>query len=222
MGIFETFSGVAAPLLRPNIDTDAIIPSREMKLVSKVGLGEGLFASWRYTLPGGREANNNFVLNLPEYQHCSVILAGNNFGCGSSREHAVWALAEYGIKCIVAPSFGSIFFNNCIANGLLPVELPEQEIERIAAWVEQNPQQHRVTVNLENQTLQWDQQQAQFDIDENAKKMLLQGLDPIDLTLSMNSEIDRFEQADRLARPWIYLPKKVKEPKRNPETAGIS
>lgn len=205
MQAFTNHSGIAAPLLQPNIDTDAIIPSREMKLVSKQGLGEGLFASWRYSLPGGREPNKAFILNKPDYQACSIILAGSNFGCGSSREHAVWALAEFGIRCVVAPSFGSIFFNNCIANGLLPIVLAESTIEKIAKWVCIAPQRNVIIVDLIKQKLLWANHSESFAIDSSAKEMLSKGLDRIDVTLNRAKDIDQFEQLDRQRRPWVYL-----------------
>ncbi len=205
MKAFNQHRGIAAAMLRPNIDTDAIIPSREMKRVSKTGLGEGLFAAWRYTLPGGRERNSSFILNQAGYQGCSILLGGDNFGCGSSREHAVWALAEFGIRCLIAPSFGSIFFNNCIANGLLPIVLPEARIASIAVWVNRAPQQHQLEIDLASQTLYWDDNSDAFNIDANAKNMLLNGLDQIDLTLRHRDAIDRFEASDRQLRPWAYL-----------------
>ncbi|WP_372865440.1 3-isopropylmalate dehydratase small subunit [Spongiibacter sp.] len=205
MKAFVQHRGIAAAMLRPNIDTDAIIPSREMKRVSKQGLGEGLFAAWRYTLPGGRELNSDFILNQADYRDCSILLGGSNFGCGSSREHAVWALAEYGIRCVVAPSFGSIFYNNCIANGLLPLTLNEARIADIAQWVSSAPQRHQLEIDLAAQTLLWNQQCEPFDIDDSAKNMLLNGLDRIDLTLRHRDAIDHFEAADRERRPWAYL-----------------
>jgi 3-isopropylmalate/(R)-2-methylmalate dehydratase small subunit len=208
MQAFTQHCGIAAPMLRPNIDTDAIIPSREMKLVSKKGLGEGLFASWRYTLPGGRETNANFVLNQSAYLGCSILLAGSNFGCGSSREHAVWALTEYGIRAIIAPSFGSIFFNNCIANGLLPVVLAEDTISAIAHWVEKNPQRNQVNIQLSDNTLIWAGQCLDFALDADAREMLLNGLDRIDITLTRTAAINQFERADRQRRPWAYLPRR--------------
>jgi len=208
MQAFTQHCGIAAPLLRPNIDTDAIIPSREMKLVSKHGLGEGLFASWRYTLPGGREPNTGFLLNQAAYKNCTIILAGSNFGCGSSREHAVWALAEYGIRAMIAPSFGSIFFNNCIANGLLPIVLDENTINAIAQWVEQNPQRNQLNIKLSDNSLTWADQRIEFSLDADAREMLLSGLDRIDITLTRTGAIDQFECADRQRRPWAYLPQR--------------
>ena len=134
---FQVHQGVAAPLLRINIDTDAIIPSREMKRVSKHGLGDGLFAAWRYTLPGGREPNPDFILNQSPFDQASILLAGTNFGCGSSREHAVWALVEYGIRAIIAPSFGSIFYNNCmnLLIGLTDGESHVQHVRKILSMI---------------------------------------------------------------------------------------
>ncbi|GAA4098543.1 3-isopropylmalate dehydratase small subunit [Zhongshania borealis] len=202
---FIQHRGIAAPLLRPNIDTDAIIPSREMKLVSKKGLGEGLFASWRYTLPGGREPNDSFLLNQAAYQGCTILLAGSNFGCGSSREHAVWALAEYGIRAMIAPSYGSIFFNNCIANGLLPIVLPEETISAIAQWVEQDPQHNQINIKLSDNSLIWADQRLEFSLNSDARAMLLGGLDRIDITLTRTATIDQFENRDRTLRPWAYL-----------------
>jgi 3-isopropylmalate/(R)-2-methylmalate dehydratase small subunit len=202
---FTVHSGVAAPLLRDNIDTDAIIPSREMKRVSKAGLGEGLFAGWRYTQPGGREPNLEFVLNTPEYSGSSILLGGHNFGCGSSREHAVWALHEYGIRAVLAPSFGSIFFSNCVRNGILPVTLPQEQISAIADWVAQDPQNNQPTIDLNQKRLSWGQETSGFELDEGHQTMLLQGLDGIDLTLQRLDDIEEFERNDRISRPWIYL-----------------
>jgi 3-isopropylmalate/(R)-2-methylmalate dehydratase small subunit len=136
--------GVAVPLLLANVDTDAIIPSREMKTVSRQGLGQALFAAWRYHYDGVQRlaVNEEFVLNQPAYAAATVLLAGPNFGCGSSREHAVWAIADYGFRVLIAPSFGAIFQGNCIRNGLLPVELPPEQVQALAAWVSAAPPQH--------------------------------------------------------------------------------
>src|SRR5450631_3947374 len=132
---FTTLTAIAAPLLRINIDTDAIIPSREMKKVSKVGLADGLFAGWRYRTPGSREENPDFVLNREPYRRARILLSGMNFGCGSSREHAVWALHEWGIRSIIAPSFGAIFHGNCVRNGILPVVLDNALVEQLAKQI---------------------------------------------------------------------------------------
>ncbi len=205
MDKFDKLTAVAAPLLRDNIDTDIIIPSREMKSVSKTGLSAGLFAGWRYTAIGGREPNPDFVLNRPAYAGTRIILGGSNFGCGSSREHAVWALHEYGIRAVIAPTFSPIFFGNCIRNGIVPVRLPAETVASIAAWVEQDPAKHRVTVDLEAQTVTAGGAQHRFELDDEPRAMLLEGLDAIDLTLKQRPAIEAFRARDRAMRPWIYL-----------------
>lgn len=191
--MFENITSRAAPLLRANIDTDAIIPSREMKMVSKTGLSAGLFAGWRYL--EGRTENPDFVLNKPEYKEVQILLAGENFGCGSSREHAVWALKEYGFLVIVAPSYGEIFYGNCLQNGVLPITLPLKDIQALA----ENGQ--GITVNLRDQTIG----DFEFEINDQHKIMLLQGLDAIDLSLKLMPEINAFEKLDELRRPWAAL-----------------
>jgi 3-isopropylmalate/(R)-2-methylmalate dehydratase small subunit len=210
---FRTHTGVVAPLLRPNIDTDAIIPSREMKKVSREGLGEGLFAGWRY-LPakdGGprREPDPDFVLNQPAYVGASILVGGRNFGCGSSREHAVWALAEYGFRVVIAPSFGAIFERNCVNNGLLPVSLEERKIEHLLAACAPDPAGRPLIVDLVSQFLRVDgpekpRFEAPFEIPELQRKMLLDGLDPIDLSLLETASIEAWEAGDRKRRPWVY------------------
>ncbi len=202
---FTVHRGVAAPLLRVNVDTDAIIPSREMKLVSKHGLGEGLFAGWRYTAPGGREPEPQFVLNRPEYSGASILLSGRNFGCGSSREHAVWALAEYGIRAIVAPSFGVIFQGNCERNGILPVVLEDAAVQALAAEVAPDPQRCQVEIDLQQQrVLSPAGHSYGFDIASSSRQMLLQGLDQIGSTLQRLDEIEAFERELRQRRPWLF------------------
>ena len=190
---FENFTSFAVPLLRSNIDTDAIIPSREMKRVSKKGLGEGLFAAWRYSK--GRAPNPEFIINDPKYKGAKILLAGENFGCGSSREHAVWALAEYGFLAIVAPSFGGIFYDNCIQNGILPIRLSLEKIETLAKI------NIKLSVDLDKQHIE----NFAFDLSPQHKHMLSQGLDAIDLSLQLMPEIEKFEQADKHIRPWVYL-----------------
>jgi len=202
---FTSISSVAAPLMRINVDTDAIIPSREMKRVSKEGLAEGLFAGWRYQQAGSREPNPDFVLNQPPYDHAKILVTGRNFGCGSSREHAVWALKEWGIRAIIAPSFGSIFQLNCIRNGVLPVMLDEKAVGDIAASLLTDPMVNRITVDLRNKHISMKGRHWKFDIPDKDRQMLLEGLDPIALTLKDESAIAAFEQADRLKRPWAYL-----------------
>ena len=204
MDEFVRHEGLAAPLLRDNIDTDAIIPSREMKRVSKHGLGEGLFAGWRYLSQERREPDPDFVLNQPDYRGASILLGGANFGCGSSREHAVWALREYGIRAIVAPGFGTIFAGNCVRNGLLPLVLPAEVIAAIAAWVSAAPGQNRVLIDLQAQQLEAVGQTYSFELDAGARGMLLQGLDAIALTQTRGEIIEQFHRRRQKLRPWLY------------------
>jgi len=193
---FTSLTSVAVPLLRDNIDTDAIIPSREMKSTGKTGLAGGLFAGWRY-LDAARTPNPDFVLNQPRFQAGALLLAGSNFGCGSSREHAVWALAEYGIRCIIAQSFAPIFASNCVRNGIVPVVLPGDIIAMLAGKT--------LSVDLAAQSVRCDGQSWSFDIAAGDKAMLLQGLDAIDLTLKHQDAIAAFHRHDRVKRPWVYL-----------------
>jgi 3-isopropylmalate/(R)-2-methylmalate dehydratase small subunit len=200
---FTTLTAVAAPLVRDNIDTDTIIPSREIKSVRKTGLADGLFAGWRYLDAAARVPDPDFILNDPACASAEILLAGANFGCGSSREHAVWALAEYGIRAILSPSFAPIFFDNCINNGVLPATLPETAIRTIAATLGAAAQ--RLTVDLQCCSVSGTFGQAPFTIDENARARLLEGLDAIDVTLRSVAAIDAFRLADRQRRPWAYL-----------------
>ena len=190
---FTALTGIAAPLLRDNIDTDTIIPSREMKSTGKTGLAQGLFAPWRYSDVAARTPDPQFVLNRPEFASAPILLAGANFGCGSSREHAVWALAEWGIRCIIATSFAPIFRGNCVRNGLLPVTLPAETIAALAG--------KSVTIDLPAQSAG----EHSFTIDGEAKAMLLEGLDAIDLTLKHRDAITAWQASDRMGRPWVYL-----------------
>ena len=204
---FTVHVGIAAPLLADNVDTDQIIPSREMKAVSKEGLGEGLFAGQRYLKPHSRIPNPDFVLNAPEFSNTTILLSGANFGCGSSREHAVWALKEFGIRCIIAESFGEIFHGNCARNGILPISLTNSEIASCVESILVDPQKNRLTIDLESQTITTVDEvspQCNFDVDPYQKRLLLGGLDPVGLTLTRLSEIDAFQEKDRKARPWIY------------------
>ncbi|WAC22731.1 3-isopropylmalate dehydratase small subunit [Blastomonas sp. SL216] len=193
---FTTLSAIAAPLLRDNVDTDAIIPSREMKSTGKTGLAGGLFAGWRY-LDAERTPNPEFVLNQPEFADARILASGVNFGCGSSREHAVWALAEYGVRCIIAESFAPIFHGNCIRNGIAPVVLEHQAIAALAG--------REVQVDLAAQTVRSGKSHWTFAIDAEAKAMLLEGLDAIDLSLKHRDAIADFRARDRQQRPWVYL-----------------
>ncbi|WP_165321599.1 3-isopropylmalate dehydratase small subunit [Rhizorhabdus phycosphaerae] len=193
---FTTLSSIAVPLLRDNVDTDAIIPSREMKSTGRTGLAEGLFAPWRYTDVAARVPDPAFPLSRPEAQDAQLLLGGANFGCGSSREHAVWALAEYGIRCIIAESFAPIFRANCIRNGILPIGLERALVDSLA-W-------QRVEVDLTAQTVTAGNRTTAFAIEEEPRQMLLEALDAISLTLKSFPEIDAWTAADRARRPWIY------------------
>jgi len=193
---FTTLTSIALPLIRDNIDTDAIIPSREMKSVGKTGLADGLFAGWRYTAIGSREPDPSFILNDPRYAGAQILLAGANVGCGSSREHAAWALAEYGFRAIVAASFNPIFRGNCVRNGIAPVEIDAMLIDADGL----------ITIDLPQQTLtSASGRSIAFAIDAEAKAMLIGGLDAIDMTLTRAAEITRFREADRNRRSWAYL-----------------
>ncbi len=188
---FNTLTSIVAPIMRDNVDTDTIIPSREMTSTGRTGLADGLFAPWRYGK--GRVPDPGFVLNIPAFAHAQILASGTNFGCGSSREHAVWALAEWGIRAIVAESFAPIFANNCIRNGVLPIVLDQEAIARLAA--------REVTIDLPPQTIDG----QHFAIDAEAKSMLIEGLDAIDLTLKQAPAIAAWTARDRSARPWVYL-----------------
>ncbi|AUX69104.1 3-isopropylmalate dehydratase small subunit [Porphyrobacter sp. HT-58-2] len=192
----STITSPGVPLLRDNIDTDTIIPSREMKTTGRTGLAEGLFAPWRYTDAAARVRDPAFVLNQRDAIGTRLLLAGANFGCGSSREHAVWALAEFGIEAIIAPSFAPIFKGNCIRNGLLPIELPEAVV-RALVW-------QMVRIDLPTQTVSAGDDSWSFAIDPEAKAMLAEGLDAIDLTLKQKPAILAWLAADRKLRPWAY------------------
>jgi len=203
---FDRLTAIALPLVRDNIDTDAIIPSREMTSVSKKGLAGGLFAGWRYLEIGGRDPDLAFVMNDPLYAAARILLGGRNFGCGSSREHAAWALAEYGFRAIVAPSFNPIFRGNCIRNGIVPVELDGAAVAEIAARVATDPAANPVTVDLLAGTVSLpDMGPKSFVLEAESREMLIEGLDAIELTRKRQGEIDAFREKDAAARPWIYL-----------------
>lgn len=194
---FTTLVGVAAPMIEDNIDTDIIIPSREMKSTGKTGLRDGLFAGRRYV--EGRVPDPAFVLNQPDYAEAVMLLSGDNFGCGSSREHAVWALVEWGIRCVVAPSFSPIFAGNAVRGGLLPLVLERDAVQALAGVA------GALEVDLAAQRIAGGGLDYGFEIDGEAKAMLLGGLDAIDLTLGQAAAISAFQTADRVARPWVYL-----------------
>ena len=203
---FTTLTSVAAPIMRANVDTDAIIPSREMKGVTKEGLSVGMFANWRYTDVDARVENPDFILNQAPYRDTEILLAGENFGCGSSREHAVWALKEWGIRCVIAPSFGTIFYGNCVRNGILPVVLPEETVKAFAAAMEDSNGGATLQIDLPAQQVTGpDGNQHAFDIALADKEMLVEGLDPIGLTLKRDANIIAFQGRDKSERPWVYL-----------------
>lgn len=194
---FTTLHGIAAPLPRDNVDTDAIIPSRESTSVSRHGYGERLFANWRYQ-PGTRVEQPGFVLNQPRFRRATILVGGHNFGCGSSREAAVWSLLQFGIRCVIAKGFGEIFRKNCIANGLLPVVLEAGAVDALAE--DGGPME----VDLVSQRVSSARGAWSFGIDALDRAMLLEGLDAVELTLKSAAAIAAFQAADRSTRPWIY------------------
>jgi 3-isopropylmalate/(R)-2-methylmalate dehydratase small subunit len=205
----RTLEGVAAPLIRDGrladgVDTDIIIPSREMRSTGRTGLADGLFAPWRYTDAATRTPDPGFVLNQSAHAGAEILVAGANFGAGSSREHAVWALAEFGIRAILAESFSPIFANNALRNGLLPVALPRPVLEALSAWVAADPQANRPGIDLEAQMLRWADCSEPFAIHPEARAMLLAGADALDLTLAELPTIRAWQAADREVRPWVY------------------
>jgi len=194
---FVTLTSIAAPLLRDNVDTDAIIPSREMRSTGRTGLADGLFAPWRYRDVDARAPDPEFVLNRGQFAAAQILLGGANFGCGSSREHAVWALAEWGIRCVIAEDFAPIFRNNCIRNGVLPIELPHGEVASLSG--------RTITVHLPAQIIRDGVRTLVFAIGAEAKAMLVEGLDAIDHTHKQRSDYEAWLATDRVVRPWVYL-----------------
>ena len=211
MEAFTKLNGLVAPLDRSNVDTDAIIPKQFLKSIKRTGFGPNLFDEWRYLdygEPGkdcsGRPLNADFVLNQPRYQGAQILLARENFGCGSSREHAPWALLDYGFQAVVAPSFADIFANNCSKNGILPVVLDVDVVERLFGEVAATPG-YRLDVDLEKQQVTTPGGETfRFEIDEFQKQCLLQGLDEISLTLQHADEIKAFEDRRREEEPWLF------------------
>ena len=201
MDKFTTLTAVAAPMPLVNIDTDMIIPKQFLKTIHRSGLGKNLFDEMRFDREGNEIAD--FVLNQPAYRSAEIIVAGDNFGCGSSREHAPWALLDYGIRCVISTSFADIFFNNCFKNGILPVVLPEDAVKALMEDA-QNGANARLTVDLEAQTVTApDGTEYHFDINPTQKHNLLNGLDDIGQTLERGAAIDAFETAAQQARPWV-------------------
>ena len=201
MDKFTTITGVAAPMPMVNIDTDMIIPKQFLKTIKRSGLGVNLFDEMRYDRDGNE--NPDFVLNKPQYRKAEVLVAGDNFGCGSSREHAPWAIKDFGIRCVIAPSFADIFFNNCFKNGILPIPLPQEQVDILMKDAEKGANA-RMTVNLEKQEITTsDGEVIKFDVDPFKKQCLLDGLDDIGLTMERSANIDAFEEKASAQRPWV-------------------
>ena len=201
MDKFTTLTGIAAPMPLVNIDTDMIIPKQFLKTIKRSGLGVNLFDEMRYDRDGNEIPD--FVLNQPAYRDAEILIAGDNFGCGSSREHAPWALLDFGIRCVISTSFADIFFNNCFKNGILPVVLPQEAVDALTDDAA-NGANARVTVDLESQTVTSpDGTVYHFEVDAFRKHCLLNGLDDIGLTMEKAASIDTFEDQMAQARPWI-------------------
>ena len=196
---FTTLSAIAAPLPLQNIDTDMIIPKQFLKTIKRTGLKEGLFYEMRYTPEGARI--DDFVLHNEPYTHAQILVAYENFGCGSSREHAPWALADFGISCVIAPSFADIFYNNCFKNGILPVTLPREQVESLMQVAEAG---QNICVDLPGQTVRAGNHEFRFELDPFRKKCLLEGLDDIGLTLQKKPAIEGFEAKNKAEKPWLY------------------
>ena len=201
MDKFTTLTGIAAPLPLINIDTDMIIPKQFLKTIKRSGLGKNLFDEMRFDQSGNELPE--FVLNKPAYRDAQILVAGDNFGCGSSREHAPWALLDFGIRCVIAPSFADIFFNNCFKNGILPIPLPQEDVDKLMDDAS-NGANATLTIDLEAQEItRPDGQKIAFEIDPFRKQCLLEGLDGIGLTLEKGGSIDSFEATRSEEKPWL-------------------
>jgi len=198
---FTTLTGVAAPMDMINIDTDMVIPKQFLTTIERSGLGKNLFFEMRYDKNGGE--NPDFVLNKPAYRDAKILVAGENFGCGSSREHAPWALLDFGIRCVIAPSFADIFYNNCFKNGILPIKLPKEDVDKLLDDAERGANA-TLTIDLETQTISGpDGGEISFDLDEFKKHCLLNGLDDVALTMENETKIADFEENRKAAQPWL-------------------
>jgi 3-isopropylmalate/(R)-2-methylmalate dehydratase small subunit len=208
---FTNLTGTVVPLDRANVDTDQIIPKQFLKSIRRTGFGDNLFDAWRFLdegsmgqTPNERRINSTFVLNQPRYQGATILLARANFGCGSSREHAVWALDEYGIRCVIAPSFADIFFNNCFKNGLLPIVLTEEIVDQLFVEVAR-ADAYELTVDLASQSVVCpDGRVLSFAVEAHRKHCLIHGLDDIGMTLEAADKIRAFEAKRRAAQPWLF------------------
>jgi len=200
MDKFTTHTGIAAPLAIRNVDTDMIIPKQFLRTIKRTGLGVNLFDEMRYDDDGKEIAD--FVLNKEPYRKASILVAGENFGCGSSREHAPWALLDFGIKCVIAPSFADIFFNNCFKNGILPVKLPQADVDKLMADADAGA---KLTVDLDAQEItRPDGEKINFTVEDFRRHCLLNGLDDISLTLENEGDISSFEDKTTIERPWLF------------------
>jgi 3-isopropylmalate/(R)-2-methylmalate dehydratase small subunit len=197
---FTVLEGVAAPMKMINVDTDRIIPKQYLKTIKRTGLGAGLFAEMRYNADGSENAE--FVLNKPAWRNAKIIVAGDNFGCGSSREHAPWALLDYGIRCVISTSFADIFYNNCFKNGILPIKVSPEDLEKLFDDADRGANA-TLTIDLVNQEIRGpDGGLVKFDIDPFRKHCLLNGLDDIGLTMVKSEKIAGYEEKAKAARPW--------------------
>lgn len=198
---FDKLSGVAAPMPLVNIDTDMIIPKQFLKTIKRTGLGANLFDEMRFNLDGSEI--EDFVLNQPAYREAEILVAGDNFGCGSSREHAPWALLDFGIRCVISTSYADIFYNNCFKNGILPIVLPKEAVDALMEDAERGANA-RISVDLENQIVSGsDGKEYAFDVDSFKKHCLMNGLDDISLTMEKEKSIDKFEAAYAQSMPWV-------------------
>ena len=204
---FDTFEGITVPFDRANIDTDAIIPQQFLKSIQRTGIGPNLFDEWRYLDHGepgqdstGRLENPDFILNQGRYRSAEILLARQNFGCGSSREHAPWALLDFGIKCIISSSFADIFYNNCFKNGMLPIILDQNKIEEL---VEYSDRKENIEIDLQEQEIKLGNKRIKFQIDEFKKKCLLNGLDDIAMSLEKSDKISSYEDKIKTNKPWL-------------------
>ena len=202
MDKFTQLTGVAAPLPIINVDTDMIIPKQYLKTIKRTGLGTALFSEMRYNDDGSE--NPDFVLNKPAYRHATIIVAGDNFGCGSSREHAPWALLDFGVRCVISTSFADIFYNNCFKNGILPIVVTPDQLKLLMDDAERGSNA-TISVDLEAKEIRGpDGGVVKFDLDEFRRHCLLNGLDDIGLTMEKKSEIDDFETRQRESQPWLH------------------
>ena len=205
MDAFKVLKGIAAPMPMVNVDTDMIMPKQFLKTIKRTGLGKSIFFDMRYDDAGAEKPD--FILNKPAYRNAKILVAGANFGCGSSREHAPWGILDFGIRCVIAPSFADIFYNNCFKNGILCITLPQADVDRLTKLAQAgNTAGGEFTVDLENKTITAsDGSVTKFDLDATRRHNLLNGLDDIGLTLQHLDKIKAFEDKQKREQPWLYL-----------------